>query len=189
GTGDFNFAVDEAYLVKNGKIDKPLRGATLIGNGATTIQHIDKVGNNLGHGAGMCGASSGMLPVNVGQPMVRVSEITVGGTEAKEVNKEHFNKRLFDEGEKFGFTEIELYYEQNETLLSELYEGEVDGYESSSVQGASVRGLYNGKTGYAYTEKLDDDSVQFLLKNAAENAELIENEPEELFTGNAGYED
>lgn len=82
GTGDFNFAVDEAYLVKNGKIDKPLRGATLIGNGATTIQNIDMVGNNLGHGAGMCGASSGSLPVNVGQPMVRVSDITVGGKEA-----------------------------------------------------------------------------------------------------------
>src|SRR5699024_11200054 len=102
---------------------------------------------------------------------------------------EQFKQRLFDEGEKLGFTELELYYEQNETLLIELYEGEVDGYESSTVQGASVRGLYNGKTGYAYTEKLDDDSVQFLLKNAAENAELIENEPEELFTGNARYED
>lgn len=81
GTGDFNFAVGEAYLVKNGKVDKPVRGATLIGNGATTIQNIDMVGNNLGHGAGMCGASSGSLPVNVGQPMVRVSEITVGGKE------------------------------------------------------------------------------------------------------------
>ena len=82
GTGDFNFAVDEAYLVKNGKIEKPIRGATLIGNGAKTILNIDRVGNNLGHGAGMCGASSGSLPVNVGQPMVRVSEITVGGKEA-----------------------------------------------------------------------------------------------------------
>lgn len=82
GTGDFNFAVNEAYLVKDGKIDKPIKGATLIGNGATTIQNIDKVGNNLGHGAGMCGASSGSIPVNVGQPMVRVSEITVGGREA-----------------------------------------------------------------------------------------------------------
>lgn len=82
GTGDFNFAVEEAYLVKNGKIEQPIRGATLIGNGAETIQHIDKVGDNLGHGAGMCGASSGSLPVNVGQPMVRVSEITVGGKEA-----------------------------------------------------------------------------------------------------------
>lgn len=82
GTGDFNFAINEAYLVKNGKIEKPLRGATLIGNGAKTIRDIDRVGNNLGHGAGMCGASSGSLPVNVGQPMVRVSEITVGGKEA-----------------------------------------------------------------------------------------------------------
>ncbi|MFD1205930.1 TldD/PmbA family protein [Sporosarcina contaminans] len=82
GTGDFNFAVDEAYLVKNGKIEKPIRGATLIGNGAKTILNIDRVGNNLGYGAGMCGASSGSLPVNVGQPMVRVSEITVGGKEA-----------------------------------------------------------------------------------------------------------
>ncbi len=81
GTGDYNFAANEAYMVKNGKIDKPIRGATLIGNGATTIQHVDMVGNNLGHGAGMCGASSGSLPVNVGQPMVRVSEITVGGRE------------------------------------------------------------------------------------------------------------
>src|SRR5699024_4637586 len=75
GTADYNFAVGEAYMVKNGKIDKPIRGATLIGNGAETIQKIDQVGNNLGHGAGMCGASSGSLPVNVGQPMVRVSEI------------------------------------------------------------------------------------------------------------------
>ncbi|MDN4606346.1 TldD/PmbA family protein [Sporosarcina highlanderae] len=82
GTGDFNFAINEAYLVKNGKIEKPIRGATLIGNGAKTILDIDRVGNNLGHGAGMCGSSSGSLPVNVGQPMVRVSEITVGGKEA-----------------------------------------------------------------------------------------------------------
>lgn len=80
-TGDYNFAVNEAYLVKNGKIDKPLRGATLIGNGVETIQKVDMVGNNLGHGAGMCGASSGSIPVNVGQPMLRVSEITVGGRE------------------------------------------------------------------------------------------------------------
>ncbi|MFS0672156.1 TldD/PmbA family protein [Ornithinibacillus sp. 179-J 7C1 HS] len=81
-TGDYNFAINEAYLVKNGKIDKPLRGATLIGNGAKTIQKVDMVANNLGHGAGMCGASSGSIPVNVGQPTLRVSEITVGGKEA-----------------------------------------------------------------------------------------------------------
>mgnify|MGYP007112641675 CR=1 FL=1 len=70
----------EAYEVKNGKLGKPLKGATLIGNGPKTLQKVDMVGNNLGHGAGMCGSQSGSIPVNVGQPMIRVSEITVGGS-------------------------------------------------------------------------------------------------------------
>lgn len=82
-TGDYNFAVSEAYLVKDGKIGRPVRGATLIGNGAKTLQLVDKVGNNLAHGAGMCGSISGSLPVNVGQPMIRVSEMTVGGTKGE----------------------------------------------------------------------------------------------------------
>ncbi|WP_188207200.1 TldD/PmbA family protein [Alkalibacillus aidingensis] len=78
-TGDYNFAINEAYMVKDGKIDKPVRGATLIGNGPKTLQAVDMVGNNLGHGAGMCGSLSGSIPVNVGQPTLRVSEMTVGG--------------------------------------------------------------------------------------------------------------
>ncbi|MGG0669155.1 TldD/PmbA family protein [Sporosarcina koreensis] len=102
---------------------------------------------------------------------------------------EQLKERLFAEGENTGFTDLELYYEKKESLTIGLYEGEVDKYDFSDVQGASVRGLYNGKTGYAYTEKFDEDSVSFLLKNAVENAELIENEPEELFTGKAEYEE
>ncbi len=82
-TGDYNFAIEEAYLVKNGKIDRPVRGATLIGNGAETLKRVDMVGNNLAHGAGMCGSVSGSLPVNVGQPMIRINEITVGGTKGE----------------------------------------------------------------------------------------------------------
>ncbi|MGH4123307.1 MAG: TldD/PmbA family protein [Clostridium sp.] len=78
-TGEFNFAVVEGYLIKNGKIDSPVRGATLIGKGSDILLNIDMVGKNLKHGQGMCGASSGSVPTNVGQPMIRVSEITVGG--------------------------------------------------------------------------------------------------------------
>ncbi|MDW0118045.1 TldD/PmbA family protein [Sporosarcina thermotolerans] len=100
---------------------------------------------------------------------------------------EQLKERLFAEGQNIGFTDLELYYEKRESLSIGLYEGEVDKYDFSDVQGASVRGLYNGKTGYAYTEKFDEESVSFLLKNAAENAELIENEPEELFTEEAEY--
>jgi len=78
-TGEFNFAVAEGYLVKNGKIDHPVRGATLIGKGSEILMNIDMVGKNLKLGQGMCGAASGSIPTNVGQPMIRVSEITVGG--------------------------------------------------------------------------------------------------------------
>jgi TldD protein len=78
-TGEFNFAVEEAYLIRNGKIAEPVRGATLIGKGAEILPLIDKVANNLEYAQGMCGSISGAVPTNVGQPMIRVKEITVGG--------------------------------------------------------------------------------------------------------------
>lgn len=83
-TGDFNFAVMEGYLIKDGKITKPLRGATLVGNGVKVLELIDAVGNNLSLGQGMCGAESGSIPANVGQPMIRVRELTVGGRNGDE---------------------------------------------------------------------------------------------------------
>ncbi|MTI68901.1 MAG: TldD/PmbA family protein [Firmicutes bacterium] len=78
-TGDFNFAVMEGYIVRNGKIEEPVRGATLIGNGGNILKKIDMVGNNLAHGQGMCGSISGAVPTNVGQPTIRVEAMTVGG--------------------------------------------------------------------------------------------------------------
>ena len=78
-TGEFNFAVNEGYLIRNGKICEPVRGASLVGKGSETIQNIDMVGANLDMGQGMCGSSSGSVPTNVGQPLIRVSSITVGG--------------------------------------------------------------------------------------------------------------
>ncbi|MDP4089940.1 MAG: TldD/PmbA family protein [Bacillota bacterium] len=78
-TGEFNFAVAEGYLIKGGKIQEPVRGASLIGKGSDILMKIDRVGKSLEHGQGMCGSSSGSIPTNVGQPLIRVSEITVGG--------------------------------------------------------------------------------------------------------------
>lgn len=78
-TGEFNFAVQEGYLIKNGKIEKPVRGGTLIGKGSEVLFKIDMVGNDLGFGQGMCGSVSGSIPANVGQPCIRVSSLTVGG--------------------------------------------------------------------------------------------------------------
>ena len=78
-TGEFNFAVQEAYIVKDGKIDHPVRGASLIGRGSELLTRIDRVGRNVRMAQGMCGSLSGSVPTNVGQPMIRVSSITVGG--------------------------------------------------------------------------------------------------------------
>ena len=78
-TGEFNFAVSEGYIVRNGEIQEPVRGASLIGKGSEVLMNIDMVGKNLDQGQGMCGSVSGSIPTNVGQPMIRVKEITVGG--------------------------------------------------------------------------------------------------------------
>ena len=78
-TGEFNFAVNEGYMIRNGKICEPVRGASLVGKGSEIIQNIDMVGSCMEMGQGMCGSSSGSVPTNVGQPLIRVSTITVGG--------------------------------------------------------------------------------------------------------------
>jgi TldD protein len=78
-TGEFNFSVMESYMIENGKITRPLRGATLIGTGIDVLGKIDMIGNDLALGQGMCGSVSGSIPANVGQPIIRVSELIVGG--------------------------------------------------------------------------------------------------------------
>jgi len=79
GTGEFNFSADECYLIKNGKIGKALKTATLIGTGPDILKKISMVGNDLKYSAGVCGSVSGSVPVTVGQPSLKVDDILVGG--------------------------------------------------------------------------------------------------------------
>lgn len=79
-TGDFMFSVSEGYLIKNGKIAGPVRGATLTGNGPQILNRIDLVGNDLDFDPGTCGKDGQGVPVCIGQPTCRVTEMTVGGT-------------------------------------------------------------------------------------------------------------
>ena len=78
-TGEFNFSVEEGYWVEDGRIVRPVRGASLIGKGGEILMRIDRVGKKMTMAQGMCGSASGSVPVNVGQPMIRVSSMTVGG--------------------------------------------------------------------------------------------------------------
>lgn len=82
-TGEFNFAVMEGYMIENGELTRPVRGAMLIGHGKDVLFKIDKVADNLEFGQGVCGSISGGVPVDVGQPTIRVSSMTVGGSGGK----------------------------------------------------------------------------------------------------------
>jgi len=78
-TNQFNFSVSEAYLIENGEITKPLKGATLIGEATEIMNKISMCSKDLGLAAGFCGSISGSIYVTVGQPHIKVDSITVGG--------------------------------------------------------------------------------------------------------------
>ncbi|MBI3353792.1 MAG: TldD/PmbA family protein [Nitrospirae bacterium] len=77
--GDFVFEVSECYLIENGKIGEPVRGATLTGNGPEVLKNIDIVGNDLGFSIGTCGKDGQGVPVSDAQPTLRITSLTVGG--------------------------------------------------------------------------------------------------------------
>ncbi|HVL92709.1 MAG TPA: TldD/PmbA family protein [Acidimicrobiales bacterium] len=83
-TGDFVFGMSEAYLIENGEVTVPLRGANLIGNGPEVLRNIDAVGSDfaMASGGGTCGKNGQGVPVGMGQPTLRVTAMTVGGTAA-----------------------------------------------------------------------------------------------------------
>jgi TldD protein len=81
-SGKFVFSAAEAYLIENGKVGAPIKGATLIGNGPDVLTRVSMVGNDLklDDGIGTCGKEGQSVPVGVGQPTLRIDGLTVGGT-------------------------------------------------------------------------------------------------------------
>ncbi|MCX8033509.1 MAG: TldD/PmbA family protein [Thermoleophilia bacterium] len=80
-TGDFVFSVEEGYLIENGRISGPVRGATLIGSSQRVLECIDGIANDVEIRPGTCGKEGQSVPVGTGQPTLRVRELTVGGTD------------------------------------------------------------------------------------------------------------
>jgi TldD protein len=79
GSGEYNFAVQEGYIIRKGRVEEPVRGAMLVGKGPETLMRVVAVADDWENAPGMCGSLSGAVPVEVGQPHVLVSEIVVGG--------------------------------------------------------------------------------------------------------------
>lgn len=79
-TGDFNFAVSEAFMIRDGHIAEPVKSVSLIGNTLEILKNVEMVSDNIEHSDGYCGSVSGSIPVTIGQPYVKVSSILVGGS-------------------------------------------------------------------------------------------------------------
>jgi TldD protein len=81
-SGNFVFSASESYLIEDGRITRPVRGATLIGNGPESLKQVSMVGNDLqlDQGIGICGKEGQSVPVGVGIPTIKLDRMTVGGT-------------------------------------------------------------------------------------------------------------
>lgn len=96
---------------------------------------------------------------------------------------------LFAQGKELGFTDMEVYYQQGKRFKVTIDKGEVDVYSIAEEGGISFRGFFNGKLGYAYTEKYDQEAIPMLLEEAKENSTLIESEDQEfIFEGSKLYQ-
>lgn len=99
-----------------------------------------------------------------------------------------FKELVFERGRKAGFTDMEIFHQSASDLSVKVYKGEVDSYTLAEAGGYSFRGLYNGQVGYAYTEILDEDALAMLVRDALENALVIDDEDKPyIFAGSDKY--
>jgi len=96
--------------------------------------------------------------------------------------------KIFQRGKEIGLGDMEVYYSAGSSLSLKVFQKELDTYNLSESEGLSLRGIYNGKMGYSYTEKVDESSIGQLVKDVAENATIIDSEDEEfIFEGSKEY--
>jgi PmbA protein len=99
-----------------------------------------------------------------------------------------FKEKLFAEGKSFGFTDCEIYYVRSNSFRVMVNQGEILQYTNTDHGGLSFRGTFGDRMGYSYTERIDDSIIPMLLRQAKENAEIIdEEERERLFGGSESY--
>lgn len=104
------------------------------------------------------------------------------------MNINDFQEKLLSKATDAGFIEAEIYYERSESFRCSIFEGEINSYETSEEGGFGLRGLYNGKMGYSYTEKIEDASIPFLIDSAKANADVLdEDDGTDIFNGSENY--
>lgn len=97
-------------------------------------------------------------------------------------------EKIFKQGNKQEVKEMEVYYGRGNSLSLKVFEKEIDGYSLSESEGLSLRGIYKGKMGYSYTEKVDETSIDLLIKGVMENSQILDSDDEEIiFEGSKEY--
>ncbi len=106
------------------------------------------------------------------------------------MNKSDLIQKIFESGKNAGMTDMEAHISSGRNLSLKVFNKEIDKYSVSESEGLSFRGLYKGKMGYSYTEKVDETSIDIIIKEAVENAEIIDSDDEEyIFEGSNKYEE
>src|SRR6056297_4254244 len=100
-----------------------------------------------------------------------------------------FMKEILKRADQNEFDNSEIYLNKSENFEFRLYKGEVDYYEENEEYGVAFRGEYQDKMGYSYTERIDQSIIDTVLKNAKSNAEIMDEEEEEIFAGDKKYKE
>ncbi len=101
-----------------------------------------------------------------------------------------FKNIIFENAPKYEITDFELFYQKNKNFKVNIYEGEVEKYQNNLSEGVSFRGNIKGKTGYAYSEKIDEESAKFILESVKKNLQIIDSsEKEYIYAGDEKYPD
>lgn len=106
------------------------------------------------------------------------------------MNTREFVRSLFERGKEKGMEDMEVFIQAKKKLSIKVFKGDIDDYNISDENGLSFRGIFNGKMGYSYTEKIDESSIDMLIKKVLDNAKVIDSDDEEyIFEGSKEYKE
>ena len=168
-TGDFVFGVAEGYLIEDGKITAPVRGANLIGNGPNILAAIDAVADDVEIRDGVCGKEGQGAPVSNGSPTLRIARMTVGAPVAdlEALCRAAVEAAAADE-------QVEAFAEETRRAQVRVRDAEVESFTSAETRGVRVRVIADGRLGYAYAADPDENGVRALVVAARDSAGFAE---------------
>ncbi len=177
-SGNFVFSATESYLIEDGKITRPVRGASLIGNGPEALKYVSMVGNDLklDEGIGICVKEGQNIPVGVGIPTVKIDRMTVGGT-ARVNDLLEIASAATQRALELGATDAECTLAEGEEFSAGVRMREVESLKQAGSRGAGIRVLVGRHTGSSRTSDLSAKGIEGMVRSALELAHVTTEDP------------